>query len=272
MAEIVGAFVVPHDPMIFSTPDAPSPIVSARVHGAYAEIARRIEVLQADVAIIIGADHYINFGPGCLPRYLIGIGDVAGPIESLPGIERGAMKAHAALASHIAHVGFAEGFDWAVAKVLNVDHSVGLPARVCLPSHVAVIPVYLASGAEPLLGMRRAHELGGSMRRAVESWPGNERVIVMGSGGISHWVGMPEQGRVNPQFDRLVLDCLARGDAESLMGLSDADVIEQGGNGALEIRNFVCAMALLPGARGEVVAYEPVPEWITGLGFVELRA
>ena len=45
----------------------------------------------------------------------------------------------------------------------------------------------------------------------------------------------------------------------------------EGGNGALEIRNFVAALCALPGSDGEVIAYYPVPEWITGLGFVELH-
>jgi protocatechuate 4,5-dioxygenase beta chain len=38
----------------------------------------------------------------------------------------------------------------------------------------------------------------------------------------------------------------------------------------MEIRNFACAMAAVPGARGEIIAYEPVPEWVTGLGFLQL--
>ena len=39
--------------------------------------------------IVVGADHYVLFGPGCLPRYLIGIGDVSGPYERFPGIAQG---------------------------------------------------------------------------------------------------------------------------------------------------------------------------------------
>ena len=55
--------------------------------------------------------------------------------------------------------------------------------------------------------------------------------------------------------------------------MPDAEILKQGGNGALEVRNFLCAMgALGPGVTGEVIAYEAVPAWITGLGFAELKA
>ena len=60
------------------------------------------------------------------------------------------------------------------------------------------------------------------------------------------------------------------GDVEALIALSDAEVEEKAGNGALEIKNFICAMAMTPKARGRTIGYEPMPELITGLGFAEL--
>jgi protocatechuate 4,5-dioxygenase beta chain len=48
-------------------------------------------------------------------------------------------------------------------------------------------------------------------------------------------------------------------------------VLTEAGNGALEIRNFLCMMGALPGGRGEVIAYEHGKEWVTGLGFAEFR-
>lgn len=271
MGVVASAFFVPHDPLVFVAPDAAEPGAKARVHQAYADVAARIDALEPDAAIVVGADHYVNFGPGCLPQYLIGVGDVSGPLERFPDVPRGLLASNPSLARHIAESGFAEGFDWAVAKVINVDHSIGLPARLCLKPHVSVIPVYLASGVDPFLSLRRAYDLGGSILRAVKSWPQETRIVVIGSGGLSHWVGMPQQGRVNPAFDRQILDWLVAGDAERLIELTDEQILDQGGNGAMEIRNFLCAMAMVPGAEGTVIAYEPVPEWITGLGFAELR-
>jgi len=273
MASIVGGFIMPHEPGVFYMPKEKWNDAQKRVRDAYEQIGRRVGELGATTVIVVGADHYVLFGPGCLPSYLIGIGDVSGPYERFPDITQGNIPNNTALALHIAKYGRDNGFDWAVAKTLRVDHSIGVPARLCglvNESVKGVVPVYLASGVEPLLPMRRAYELGQMIGNAVAAWPEDERVVVIGSGGISHWVGLPEMGKVNEAFDRWVMDCVVRGDAEAMLALSDAEVFEQGGNGAWEIRNFLCMMGSLKGHKGKVIAYEQGPQWVTGLGFAEV--
>lgn len=275
MAEIVGGFVMPHEPGLFFQPRERWSEGQQRVRSAFDSVRDRIGALGATTVIVIGADHYVLFGPGCLPACLIGIGDVSGPYERFPEMSQGEIPNHEPLARHIAEHGRWHGVDWAVAKSLHVDHSIGAPARLCaLPNAAvtAVIPVYLASGVEPLIPMARAHAVGAAIRAAVAAWPGDERVVVIGSGGISHWVGLPEMGRVSPDFDRMVLDCVTGGDPAPLLALSDAEIVARAGNGALEIRNFVCMMGALDDGRGEVIAYEHGPEWVTGLGFAQVFA
>ena len=275
MGMIAGGFIMPHEPGIFYVPREKWTLEQTRVRATYDQIAQRIGELGATTVIVVGADHYVLFGPGCLPSYLIGIGDVSGPYERFPGIEQGSIPNNTPLALHIEKYGRDHGFDWAVAKSLRVDHSIGVPARVCALPNVCVkgvVPVYLASGVKPLLPMARAHALGGLIRAAVQAWPEDERVVVIGSGGISHWVGLPEMGKVNETFDRWILDCVINGDADTILKLSDAEVFEQGGNGAWEIRNFLCMMGTLPNCKGSVIAYEHGPQWVTGLGFAEVFA
>jgi protocatechuate 4,5-dioxygenase beta chain len=272
MAEIVGGFLVPHDPGLFATAaEGPSPL-QQRTDAAFAEIRDRIGALEATTVIVVGADHYVLFGPACLPTMLIGIGDVSGPIERFPGMEQGEIPNNEALAVHLCDYGLAHGFDWTVSKSLKVDHSVGAPARRCAlpnPTVRGVIPIYLASGVAPLIAKRRAFELGGMIAAAVAAWPEPERVVVIGSGGMSHWVGLPQMGTVNAAFDREILESVARGDVASLVALDDGEIVERGGNGALEIRNFICAIGAMPGCTGRIIAYEH-ENTRTGLGFAEL--
>lgn len=277
MAEIVGGFLLPHDPLIFQMPDAAPEAERSAVLGAFETIRERIATLNATTAIVIGADHYVLFGPGCLPAYLIGVGDLSGPVERMPGIAQGPVAGNPRLAVHIRDEGSRHGFDWAVAKSLKLDHSVMIPHHLCLggDADVKTVPVYLASGVAPYLPKRRAHDLGKAIGAAVRSFDGDDRVVVMGSGGISHWVGQAEMGRVNPEFDRWVLQRVEAGDANALIELDDADILRQGGAGAMEIRNFLCAMGAVSTAGGlsaRTLAYVPSPAWITGLGFSELLA
>ncbi len=274
MAEIVGGFLMAHDPLAAADPGLADPEQCKNVMAAYDEIARRLKALEVDTVVTVGDDHYHMFGPNCVPRCLIGVGDVEGPLEDWLGIERRPVPNNQPLAEHIVRMGFADGIDWSVAKTLIVDHAAMIPIHFVIDpaSGVRTIPVYLNACVEPFISSQRAAEIGASIRRAVQSWPGDERVAVFGTGGISHWVGSAEMGRVNEEFDQKILSFAAAGDIDSLLALSDETILEEGGNGALEIKNWICAMAALPGYRADVIAYEPIPQWICGCGFAELRA
>lgn len=273
MGKIVGGFIVPHNPLIFNNPKGARTDESDRVMDAYAEVGRRIGDLDATSVVIIGCDHYLLFGPGLLPSIHIAIGEIDGPLEKLRGMERGPIPHNTKLAEHLMNTGFANGFDWSVSKTMTLDHSTAIPYHMCIRQNpnLAVVPIYLACGASPYLRLQRARELGEMLNAAITSSDNDERVVIIGSGGISHWVGEAQMGSVNPEFDKEILDYVARGDLDGITALSDDYIIESGGNGAMEIRTFVCAMAAAGKGGAEVIAYEPVKGWITGLGFAELQ-
>jgi len=278
MGRIAGGFLVPHDPVMFVEPEAPPPDIRERIWGAFRTCADRLAALEATSVVIVGADHYYNFGTGCLPQYLIGTGDVEGPLDVMPGLKRQVIPTSQPLANFIASHGHEHGFDWAVARAISVDHAVAIPDRLIVDpvrvsgQRIGTVPVYIAAGVDPYLSMRRSIELGAAIRAAVEAMPGDERVVVIGSGGLSHWVGMPQMGRVNEAFDREIMDHACTGNLGAMRELSDAYILEHGGNGGMEVRQWAVAMGAMPGARGEIIEYAPVPEWVTGLGFVQLFA
>ncbi|NIF28934.1 protocatechuate 3,4-dioxygenase [Pantoea sp. Tr-811] len=278
MGKIVGGFWMPHDPVMFVAPKAPPEAQREAVWGAYGQCAERLAALRPTSVIIVGCDHYILFGTHCLPRYVIGTGDVEGPIDRLPGLAREQVPNHGRLAEHIVEHAQAEGIDWTVARSFTVDHSFSIPhqlvikpAQALLGRELPTIPVYLACGVDPYITLSRAADLGRQIRAAVESFDDEERVVIIGSGGISHWVGTVEMGLVAEDFDQEILRHGINGDLQALCAYSDAEILRRAGNGAMEIRNFVCAMAALDRPQGEVIAYEAVPAWVTGLGFVQLK-
>ncbi len=274
MATLVGGFLMPHDPLMSGAPQAAPAQKRENTEAAFRQIVRRIGELQADTVVIVGDDHYCIFGPHCIPRCLIAIGDVEGPVEDWLNIPRAPIANHTALARHILATGYGDGIDWSFAKAITVDHAIAVPHHFAVKSNPAIrtIPVYLNAAVPPVIGSRRAYAIGRSIRKAIDSWPGNERVVVFGTGGISHWVGTAEMGKVNEDFDRRILSMVERGDAEALLALSDEQILEEGGNGAFEIKNWICAMGVMGKLKAEIIAYEAVPEWICGCGFAELKA
>lgn len=274
MAQIVGGFLFPHDPLITAAPDAPPAEQQAAIKRAFGHIRDRLDELAVDSVIVVGDDHYTAFGPHCLPRCLIVIGDARGPVEPWVGLPEAAFRVNQPLAQHIMQHGFDTGVDWAVSKSITLDHSTSLPIHLCIQDKpdISAVPVMVNAGVEPLISNRRCLEIGQSMREAVISWPGAERVAIFGTGGISHWVGMAEMGRVNEEWDRMIIDAVAQGDVATLLSLSDEEIIERSGNGGLEIKNWIVAMGFVDSSRGELIEYQPVPEWVTGCGFMEIAA
>ncbi|MFW7347770.1 MAG: hypothetical protein ACODTU_16950 [Pigmentiphaga sp.] len=270
MAEIVGAFCVPHDPFITALTERADPEQAARIFAAFEHVRSEIAARAADVVIVIGDDHYSLFGPECQPQVLIAIGDVEGPVEPWLRIERRRIRNKPAFAQHVLRHGLERGFDLATAKTLVVDHSIMVPVHLAVPYDTAVLPIYIASGVEPLISWQRCRQLGEMLRDAIAGWTAHERVVILGTGGLSHWVGTAEMGQVNPEFDRRILSLVEQGDIDALAALSDAEIDRCGGNGAFELRNWMVAMAAMPGFRGKVIAYEPMEAWVTGLGLAEL--
>lgn len=182
------------------------------------------------------------------------------------------MSNNEALVGFIAQHGFAHGFDWAVARSFSVDHAISIPhhlvAQRALGVELPCIPVYLACAVDPYLSLQRAAELGREIGEAVAAFLGDERVVVIGSGGLSHWVGTAEMGRVDEAFDREVLAHGVAGDLDALCTYRDEEIVERAGNGTMEIRNLICALAAVSAPQDEVVAYESVESWVTGMGFL----
>lgn len=270
MAEIVGAFCLPHDPFITAFTERADPAQSSQIFSAFEHIRFEIGVRRADTVIVIGDDHYALFGPHCQPRLLIAIGDLEGPLEPWLRIPRRPIPNNNPLAEHIMRYGFQRGFDWSVAKTLTLDHSVMIPVHLSVPHGVRVVPIYISTAVEPLIDWKRCRELGAMIRDAVAVWPHKERVVIFGTGGISHWVGSADMGKINETFDRQILTLVERGDVYGLSALSDEYVLQQGGDGAFELRNWMVAMGAMPGFKGKVIAYEPIVPWVTGLGLAEL--
>ena len=83
---------------------------------------------------------------------------------------------------------------------------------------------------------------------------------------------MKDMGRVNVEWDKMIMAAVERGDAEAIIALSDEEIIRESGNGGLEIKNWLVALGFIDQFKGEVIEYQAVNEWVTGCGFMEIAA
>src|SRR5689334_7613992 len=124
-----------------------------------------------------------------------------------------------------------------------------------------VVPIFLNTYFPPNQPTpRRCYKLGQAIREAVESYPGDMRVGVIGSGGLSHFV-------VDEDLDRGVLDACARKDAEMLQSLPRHKL----DSGSSEIRMWICVAGAVEHLNVTWSSYVPgyrTPAGSgTGLGF-----
>jgi hypothetical protein len=98
-----------------------------------------------------------------------------------------------------------------------------------------------------------------------------QRVAIVGTGGLSHWIGLPQTGLINEEFDLRFLDAYESGKLDAIAGWDSDKTISDAGNGVAEIRNWLVAAAAARNVRPERIAYEPVFAWKTGIALVDLR-
>ena len=277
MAEIVAAALTSHAPFITGRPDIANPGQRERRHAGFHELRRRLAAARPDLLVMFVNDHLQNFTYSVMPAFTVGLADSydapspgAATLMRLTARKlRGATAWGTALLEH----GLANGVDFGYSYEIESWDELAVPLHFLLPEgEVPVLPVYTNCAAPPLPTPRRCLAVGACVGDFVRSRPSRERVAVIGTGGISHWVGTPETGRINAEWDHWVLDHLARGDVEALARLTWEEIERDGGNGGQEIRNWIAAMGAVPGWKGEALAYEPVPEWITGCATVWVHA
>lgn len=249
---------------------------------AYGCLSDALAELQPDVIVAFVNDHFRSFSLAAFPAFCIGLGadhdvPMAGG-DAILRIPRRRFRGDPELARHILESLMADGFDPAFSGELNFFDDLSVPLRFLYPPDrpmpgVAIVPIMTNCVASPLPSLRRCHAFGIAVRRALDTFAGTpRRVVVLGTGGLSHWVGMPRNGDINTEFDRRVIELVAAGRADEMLDWTDADVEREAGNGALELRNWIETFAAMGQYVPRPLAYVAAPECITGLAAIALDA
>ena len=274
--KVVGAFATSHSPGITGWPERAEPHKRVAVEAAFSEVRDRIEALRPDAIVIVSVEHFTNFNFGNLPAFAIATGDsYLGPVTpemaAFVKVDQHQYPGQADLGRHLYEVALDSEFDPALVEGgLEFDENFCVPLKHLDPeSRYPLVPIIVNGVNPPWPTPKRCYDLGVMIRKAVESQAFAERVVVVGTGGLSHWVGLPESGQINQDFDREFLRRLEVGDRGPLTSYTREE-IDAAGNGAHEIRTWLAA-AGAAGVGFDVLAYEPVPEWLTGTAVAAAR-
>lgn len=268
MSELVGVYAASHGPLIVRNWDVLPAATQATLTSAFGELGRRIDAARPDVLIVISPDHWVNFFIDNLPAFCVGVGEThQGPPEPwLAGFPYKDIAGHAPFAQHLLQQAFVDGFEPSVSYRLRLDHGFCVPLwKANLQRLPAIVPLIINTVEPPLPAIARCLALGHSVAAAIRAFPGNLRVAVLATGGMSHSIGEATMGAIDEAFDRECLQHLGTGDDDALLRFLDRRIVAAG-NGTAEMRNWIAAHGVAGGRGFEVIHYSPMPEIYVGCG------
>ena len=232
---------------------------AADVQRTFGLLREVVEAARPDALLLVANDQFVNFFYNNIPTFCLGVGTET----------RGQFARHAfaypcqeALARELLAALIEEGFDLAFSEKLELEHTQMVPLHYVLPpgGPTPLIPLFVNTWVAPQPTPRRCYALGAALARAVAA--SDARVAILATGGLSHFPGRPKIGQIDVDFDRPLLDTVARGEGRALAEYSVSQLADVGNE---EFLNWMVAL----GAAGDATAtvyYEP-DQVATGIGF-----
>lgn len=279
MAQVVAGFACSHVPFMAVPRNWERLGAGERTNlrAGFDHARQLLEAARPDVLITFADDHFDRCFYDNLPAFLVGVGETArGPAVADFGLPQVCLPVRSDLARFIVTEGLERGVDFAFSEELALDHAELAPLVLLTPRwDVPIIPIVVNAFAPPMPSLQRCFDVGAFVGGCVERWPGNLRVAFLGTGGLSHWVGPPETGRINAEFDRWFLERLTRREIAEITTRyarhTDLDAVA--GNGGQEIRDWLAVAGAMPARlHPQVLAYEPLQAWFTGTGIMSWSA
>jgi len=260
MAQLVAGFGVPHTPIFphFVKRDGPDCEI-AKLFGAQ---KNDLAAVRPDIIVMFDTDHLNTFFLDNLPIFAIGVdGSFKAPNDEPRDVPNYVVRSVPDLASHIRSTAVEAGFDLAMVQQFSVDHSITVPLHFLTPDmHIPVIPIFISGHVPPLPSARRCYALGQAVARAIETWPGSQRVAIMGSGSFSLEVGGPRMapgrtdGVPDPDWCARVIRLLEQQQIDTLMDEATPRQMFKAGNVGGELLNWIAMMGAIGNRKPNYVA------------------
>ncbi len=230
---------------------------------------------RPDVVILVYNDHASAFSLEVIPTFALGCA------EEFPIADEGwgprpvpVVKGHPELAWHIAQSVILDEFDLTIVNKMPVDHGLTVPLSLMFGQPAAwpcpVIPLCVNVIQYPPPTGHRCYALGQAIRRAVQSFDRDLRVVIFGTGGMSHQLQSERAGLINSQFDARFLDGMAK-DPEALTRIQHLEYVREAGSEGIELVMWLIMRGALDRDASEVYRFYHVPASNTAVGHMILE-
>jgi protocatechuate 4,5-dioxygenase beta chain len=233
---------------------------------------------KPDVVILIYNDHASAFDATIFPTFAIGCAD-----EFLPADEGWGrrpvpkLKGHPDLACHIAQHMILNEFDMTVVNSMDVDHGLTVPMNLLFgdlgpdeewPCRVIPFPINVVQYPPPT--GKRCYDMGNALRKAIEAYPEDLKVVVFGTGGMSHQLQGTRAGLINKEWDTKFLNGLTA-DPKALTRIPHSEYVRETGSEGIEMVMWLAMRGALNEDVTETYRFYHVPCSNTALGHIILE-
>ena len=226
-------------------------------------------------AVVIYNDHGTDFFFDKYPTFAMGvadeypIGDEGFGIRDLPPV-----KGDADFSWHLANSLVKESeFDLTICQEMVMDHGLLAPHPLLFEHKpdwsIKTVPFAVNVLQHPLPTARRLWKLGQALRLAVESYPGEARVAILGTGGLSHQLHGSRFGHMNEKWDNEFLDRI-EDDPESLLDITHDEWMERGGAEAVEMMMWLTMRGALTPNVNKITRNYYLP-MLSGMGLTVME-
>jgi aromatic ring-opening dioxygenase catalytic subunit (LigB family) len=264
---IVFASAGSHAPGMTAWAEAAPADQKQRLYQAYEDVQNALRRSRPDVVILLTSEHWSNFFLDHIGAFCVGRAEhFDGPVEPWLKVPKSRVPGHPAFAAELIDALYAADFEPSFSHSMELDHGSMVPLHFVTPAmDTPVVPIMFNTLASPQPSARRCLELGRAIGRFAEGSP--HRVAIVATGGLSHDPGERNHGVIDPAFDRQFLQEMADGKTDRLAGYTTKDLLSKGA-GTMELLSWVALAGAIEGRKGEILAYEAVKPWGTGIGLL----
>ena len=233
---------------------------------------------KPDVVFLVYNDHCTAFDASCIPTFALGCAAEFPPADEGWGPRPvPVVKNHSVMASHIAQSLILDEFDITIMNEMEVDHGLTVPMSLMFGEHgvddewpVRVIPLAVNVVQYPPPTGNRCFNLGKAIRRAIDSFEEDLKVVIFGTGGMSHQLQFKRAGLINPEWDKQFLDRLTS-DPVGLSKMPHVEYLREAGSEGVEMVMWHVMRGALDDDVKEVHRHYHVPASNTAVGHIILE-
>ena len=177
-----------------------------KVRETFIQLAAEVEAYDPTLIITFGPDHFNGFFYDLMPSFCAGIrASAAGDWNYGPGQLNVPEPTAIAMVQQVLDA----GVDLAYSYQMQADHGVTQPLHFLCDGQLdryPVIPIFINSAAAPLPTTKRTVALGRAIGQFIQSLDlEKERVLILGTGGLSHDPPTPQMGAVPPEVEAFLI-------------------------------------------------------------------